>query len=270
MARIRTIKPEFFTSEDIVSLSPLARLLYIALWCEADREGRLQWKPRTFKLRYLPADETPIDGLCAELLAAGLVVLYGDGLAYIPAFGKHQHINPRESLSTLPVPVDKSRDIDASARVSDAQGGREGEGREGDTHIPLARDWVLPKPWGEWAIEQFPHWTAETVRLIAGQFATHHRAVNSISDNWRAAWEKWCFDPLTQRSHPVESPPRTERAPPKSATTVPSDAAERTAEALAAQAAHTPEPPPENIRERLQNAKAAAALAGIAIRVAAA
>ena len=45
MARIRTIKPEFFTSEDIVALSPLARLLFIALWCEADREGRLVWKP---------------------------------------------------------------------------------------------------------------------------------------------------------------------------------------------------------------------------------
>ena len=56
MARIRTIKPEFFTSEDIVSLSPLARLLYQATWCEADKEGRLQWKPGTFKLRYFPAD----------------------------------------------------------------------------------------------------------------------------------------------------------------------------------------------------------------------
>lgn len=44
MARIRTIKPEFFTSEDIVSLSPLARLFYVSLWCEADREGRLDWR----------------------------------------------------------------------------------------------------------------------------------------------------------------------------------------------------------------------------------
>lgn len=52
--------------------------------------------------------------------------------------------------------------------------------------------------------------------------------------------------------------------------TVPSDAAERTAAALAQQAAHTPEPPADAIRERLNNAKAAAALAGIAIRVAAA
>ena len=104
MARIRTIKPEFFTSEDIVGLSPLARILYIAMWCEADKEGRMAWKPKTFKMRYLPGDNVDIDALCAEILAAKLVILYGDGLAFIPTFGRHQHINPRESVSTLPVP----------------------------------------------------------------------------------------------------------------------------------------------------------------------
>lgn len=106
MARIRTIKPEFFTSEDIVCLTPHARLLYIALWCEADREGRMAWKPRTFKMRYLPADSVDIDLLCGELLAAGLVRLYGDSYAYIPCFSRHQHVNPRESVSTLPAPPD--------------------------------------------------------------------------------------------------------------------------------------------------------------------
>lgn len=104
MARIRTIKPEFFTSEDVVSLSPLARLLYIALWCEADKEGRLTWKPKTFKMRWLPGDKCDIDSLCGELVKGGVVVLYGDGLAYIPGFAKHQHVNPRESASTLPAP----------------------------------------------------------------------------------------------------------------------------------------------------------------------
>ena len=273
MARIRTIKPEFFTSEDIVGLSPLARLLYIALWCEADREGRMQWKPRTFKLRYLPADDAPIDALCAELIAAGLVVLYGDGLAYIPKFARHQHINPREGASCIPGPVDKSRDSDASARVSDAQVGREGEGREGDTHKPLARDWVLPKPWGLWAVENFPHWSAETVRLIAGQFATHFRAENAEcnADGWRAAWEKWCFDPMTQRSHPAPAPQpeRNERAPPSKPAPNAALSAERTAAMLAEQAARVPETPSEAIREKLKAAAAAAAQAGLAVKVAA-
>lgn len=104
MARIRTIKPEFFTSEDIVALSPMARLLYIAVWCEADKEGRLTWKPRTFKLRYFPGDNCDIEALAGELVRSSLVVLYGDGLAYVPGFAKHQHVNPREATSVLPAP----------------------------------------------------------------------------------------------------------------------------------------------------------------------
>lgn len=151
MARIRTIKPEFFTSEDIVLLSPLARLLYIALWCEADREGRMVWRPGTFRLRYLPGDNCDIEKLCGELIHRGLVKLYGDGFALIPAFRAHQHVNPRESVSQIPSPDNdlgdppgskrgtrKPRVDDASPRVPDAQGGREGKGMN-NPPTPLAR-----------------------------------------------------------------------------------------------------------------------------------
>lgn len=142
MARIRTIKPEFFTSEDIVSLTPLARILYIALWCEADKEGRMVWKPTTFKLRYMPGDNCDINELCKEIADRGLVVLYGAGYAYIPSFKSHQHINPRETGSQLPEPNEKgtrhARVGTRQSRVSDwtvthrEEGkGREGKGKEG-------------------------------------------------------------------------------------------------------------------------------------------
>lgn len=137
MARIRTIKPEFFTSEDIVALNPLTRLLYVAIWCEADKEGRLVWKPVTFKLRYFPADNCDMQAMCNEIVQAGLVVLYGNGYAYIPTFKAHQHINPRETASQLPEPdastTRQPRVGTRQARNSDAQGGREGKGKEGDT-----------------------------------------------------------------------------------------------------------------------------------------
>lgn len=127
MARIRTIKPEFFTSEDIVEMPPLARLLYIALWCEADKEGRMAWRPKTFKMRYLPGDDCDVEAIAKELVTRGLVVLYGDGLAYIPRFKDHQHINPREKDSVL-------SDPDAwgtrGARVSDGESTRREEGRK--------------------------------------------------------------------------------------------------------------------------------------------
>lgn len=130
MARIRTIKPEFFTSEDIVSLSPLARVFYIALWCEADREGRFAWRPKTLKMRYLPGDDCDVDALAQELFDAGMVVLYEvDGVVYaeIPSFTKHQVINNRESASTFPPRV-----RDASTRVK-AEGRKGKEGKEGNT-----------------------------------------------------------------------------------------------------------------------------------------
>ena len=155
MARIRTIKPEFFTSEDIVSLSAFARILYIALWCESDKEGRMAWKPKTFKMRYMPADSVDIDALCQELTESGLVVLYGDGLAYIPSFGKHQHINPRETVSSLPDPdlsttreaLVKHASVTVAATVSDAQGGREGKGRINTRDASSPPDGVDAQVW---------------------------------------------------------------------------------------------------------------------------
>lgn len=105
MAYIRTIKAAFFSSADIVCLSPLARLLYIALWTEADREGRLTWRPDTFKHRFFPGDACDIRELCAELVGSQLVIPYAvDDRIYaeIPTFKIHQNINGKERKSVLP------------------------------------------------------------------------------------------------------------------------------------------------------------------------
>ncbi len=120
-----------------------ARLLYVGVWCEADREGRLEWRPRNLKRRYLPDDDVDIDQLCQLLVNNGLVVLYGDGLAYVPTFSKHQHVNPREAQSALPAPPEARIDAcptraprvsDGESTVSDAQVGREGKERKGKEH----------------------------------------------------------------------------------------------------------------------------------------
>lgn len=131
MAFYRSISRDFFNSEDIVILSPLARLLYIATWLEADREGRLVWRPKTLKLRYLPGDACDIEALAGELVQAGLVIPYGaDGqtFAEIPSFTRHQSINNREAASVIPPRSDDatgtrgSRVGHASPRVEDATG----------------------------------------------------------------------------------------------------------------------------------------------------
>lgn len=149
MARIRTIKPEFFTSADIVSLSPLARLFYVSLWCEADREGRLAWNTRTLKMRYLPGDDCDVQELADELINAGMIRLYevgGKMFAFIPTFKHHQTINNREADSVLPEPpegVDSAFSADASVTRESGgswEGRKEGKGKEGKGKEGNSRD----------------------------------------------------------------------------------------------------------------------------------
>ena len=129
-----------------------------------------------------------------------------------------------------------------------------------NTHTTLAPEWVLPKAWGEWAIAEYPHWTPETVRSIAQQFADHQWSKAATSADWMATWRKWCRDDLTQRAHPVPKPKAVDKpvqgAP---AITVPSTdkGAERFQAAMDERAATATKPP-----------AAVLALAGKAVRTA--
>lgn len=108
MARIRTIKPAFFTSEDTCSCSPLARLLFLGLLTEADRAGRLEDRPRQIKRRLLCDDDCDVDALLWELVTHKLVRRYTSAvdadldLIQILNFEKHQKPHPKETASTLP------------------------------------------------------------------------------------------------------------------------------------------------------------------------
>jgi hypothetical protein len=57
MARIRTIKPEFFTSLTIASLPIEARLTFIGLWTHADDEGRCVDDTRLIRAALWPLDD---------------------------------------------------------------------------------------------------------------------------------------------------------------------------------------------------------------------
>lgn len=83
MGRIRSIHPEQWTDEDFVQCSPLARLLAIAVRNEADDHGVFEWKPVALKMRLMPADDAPIDGLLAELVTNRQVMKFeADGKSY--------------------------------------------------------------------------------------------------------------------------------------------------------------------------------------------
>ena len=146
MARIRTIKPAFFTSEDVSAVSIPARLLFIGLWTEADREGRLEYRPRQLKARLFPMDaDLDVAPLLEELRAVGLVRSYAsDGGRYIaiPAWHKHQKVHPKEPESFLPAPPPGDKAVEKHGEPWKNTAGRvfpgsipsspgEGKGREG-------------------------------------------------------------------------------------------------------------------------------------------
>lgn len=82
-----------------------------------------------------------------------------------------------------------------------------------DTKSPrgtrLSKDWLLPKPWGIWAQEKYPHWNADTVRAIASNFKNHwteKTGRDATKITWQGTWENWCDSDITQRQYP---PPKT-------------------------------------------------------------
>ena len=79
MPRARNIKPGFFKNDILAECNPLARILFAGLWCEADREGRLEDRPKRLKAEYLPYDQCDIGTLLDELEKHDFVVRCGVG-----------------------------------------------------------------------------------------------------------------------------------------------------------------------------------------------
>lgn len=110
MARARNIKPSFFTNDILGECDPLARLLFAGLWTIADREGRLEDRPKKIKAELLPYDNCDGDALLQQLADRQFIVRYeSGGLRYmqIANFTKHQSPHLKEGASTIPAP-DKS------------------------------------------------------------------------------------------------------------------------------------------------------------------
>ncbi|CFB63134.1 hypothetical protein [Pandoraea apista] len=93
MARIRSTKPEFWTSEQVMELSRDARLLFIGMWNFCDDAGIHPASPKRLKAEVFPADDlTSLDirRLVDELVSIGLVEEYEvDGEAFWIVTGWH-------------------------------------------------------------------------------------------------------------------------------------------------------------------------------------
>jgi hypothetical protein len=133
--RARNIKPGFFKNEFLAELPTDARLLFIGLWCMADREGRMEDRPKKIRAEIFPFDYTlDVESMMKALHAAGFLIRYEvDGCKYVQIsnFVKHQDPHYREKASEIPPPNGLQNQMAATsitrtqrARILERDGGK--------------------------------------------------------------------------------------------------------------------------------------------------
>ena len=130
MPRIRSIKPEFFTSETIASLPLSARLTFVGLWTYVDDNGVGLDNEMLINASIWPLEEDSLETLArtredlATLSRKGLVKRYRDsrkGYLHITSWDEHQKVD-HPKKPRYPKPGDEEGE---RAATCDDDGSRE-------------------------------------------------------------------------------------------------------------------------------------------------
>lgn len=136
MTRIRTVKPEFWSSPDTAACAdPWARLLFISMWNWADDSGRGTANPKELAGFAFPNDDgvdsTRVRRMLGEVSRAFGVILYKvGGRTYyaIPSWERHQKID-RKSTAKHPAPEEgEPWDPDPEPRADQHRNGHSASG----------------------------------------------------------------------------------------------------------------------------------------------
>lgn len=200
------MKPEFWTDEKVVELSPFARLLFIGLWNFCDDDGRMGYSPKRIKMQIFPADNLDISELFGELQKMSLVSIYTiDGIEYLQInnFCKHQKVDKR-TASKLPAPPNSAESHPPlGGNCLGMEGIKEGNGRDqgnaSGASAPslLSEDRVVAeKIWQDIKALHPSHkppdlnkWT-DTVRLMRERDKRTHKEISELWA-WAHAHDFW-------------------------------------------------------------------------------
>lgn len=217
MARARNIKPGFFTNADLIECAPLARLLFVGLWCEADRRGILEDRPKTLKVKVLPGDTCDVEALLAELEAHGFIKRYeasGIHCIRIENFEKHQNPHRDEKASTLPIPCQHSANTiqapeqhptnpaDSLLPITDSLSTDSGLPIERATApkakraTPLPEDFSVTDDMTNWALAK--KFTFAQIEEETERFQNHAIATGRTQVDWTRAWMNWLTSPYAK------------------------------------------------------------------------
>lgn len=207
MARIRTIKPEFWTDDRVGECSPSARLLFLASLNFADDHGGLDRSAKQLKAQAFPYDQIDCEPLVQELLKVGLLAEYevsGKKYLHIIGFRKHQKVErpalPRypvydPSLRTQLPLTEGSPSPTQGLEVSSLEGnGREGNGSIRGAALKPAHESLPLASWQEWLEYRRKHRYPMTpmvlnkhLALLSSYSPAEQRAIidNSIQAGWQ-------------------------------------------------------------------------------------
>lgn len=141
MARIRSIKPDFFRHEalqdaEIANPGKYPMMVFAGLWGHCDSKGRFEWRPRQLKLDILPFLPFDMAETLSILESFGMVKRYSvDGKEYgeIPTFEKHQRLSGKEASEgeKHPEPIWEAtrKQQGSDGEIPESQEGK-GRGRE--------------------------------------------------------------------------------------------------------------------------------------------
>jgi hypothetical protein len=227
MARARNIKPSTFTNDVLAECPALARLLFIGLWTIADREGRLEDRPKKIRAEVLPYDDCDPDSLLQALADKGFIARYqhgGNQYIQIVNFKKHQNPHQKEQASTIPAPdmPDASNNqgddkpglfpltdslIPHTETSNEVSGAREAapetppvvsretenkkRGNRLQAEIP---DLQIPEAWGQWAYDELSL-TESEINFEWEKFRDYWQSIagqKGCKLDWPATWRNWC------------------------------------------------------------------------------
>lgn len=157
MARIRTVKPDFFRHDllqdlEITHKGKCCMLVFSGLWGHCDKAGRFRWRPKHLKLDILPFLPFDMAETMTILEQARQVVRYevgGEEYGWIPTFTEHQRISGKEAQEPERYPPPPREAIEryegSNGEAIEKQSRRqEGKGMEGNGDVGVSASPALP------------------------------------------------------------------------------------------------------------------------------
>jgi hypothetical protein len=229
--RIRSIRPEFWSSEDVAAMDWDTRLVFIGLWSYVDDNGAGRDVEALVVAALFPLDgDLPessrrVTGALRHLSDRGQITRYevdGKRYLFINAWKKHQRIE-KASTGRYPLPTSEDAEIREHSPTTpgalpepstpgEGEKGRRGEGEKGAQKraTRIADDYTPNDDLISFAASR--GFTPDQLADITAEFIDYWRGVSGAKGtklDWDGTWRNW-----VRREDPAKRPVRLVRQAP--------------------------------------------------------